>query len=1068
MSHLRLVALVLLGLGCEAELTSFDDWTMGAAAADCATPSQGCPCQNPGEAADCGEVMETSGERVLCSRGERLCQDNGTWGSCEPEAARLVSRATRNKKLLGLGTAADCGALNPCDPYCTYVDDDAEDLEDELPPGLCEGTTGLELCPRCDDYTSPHRSFGYDGMPSSLKTNPDTCVSPPTASGQGCNYDMECRSGTCVVPNSPCYDDNPPSCSIATKVDFTMGPPCVSSGSYHIPVCNRGSARAQAGTLRIGIYGSTAASRTDDCVSSFYTAATHGYIDIALSGTPGRYIEPGQCIDVTPANSTLYNSSGGATTVAAVFGAGYNRIMAVNYRAGIQECNYCNNWNVYVTGSSCTGCTNLECDQVCSTTTLNGTIYDPAGLNPLPNVAVYVPNGTPAASLDNDVGCDQCSDALYSGDPLVSTMTAANGTFTLTNMPSGTNVPLVIQTGRWRRQVTVSPITACASATLPAGESQRLPSKASEGDIPRMAIIMGDGDPIQCLFRRIGLEASVFGKTSDGFATKRIHLYNHNGMLYSGARPGMNTSGWLAAHKPPAIAGTPLLDDTAQMDKYQAIFSTCDYAHDYPAYVERAGVTYNGLPFHSTTAANRANMLSYVNKGGRLFTSHWLSMDFVHLNYNPPPEPSTSYEFLSPYNLNDFSAAFRTAFNAELSQYSPARTWTYTAPSAFNPSAPAVHVFGRPVEATANNAEPKPPSFAPTTPSFNYTIDTSTTMGSTFSAWANLVGASPGGAGTVKFNTWSPMVRHVRAPAVTLAYGDSSNGGSQDPVDTFAPAAEPCLFPDAVNTSIADTYHCQGGTDNMYTGPHVSLFYFDTPWGSPAESQCGRLVVSQNHVSTHECFMPSYSNRNVPSCAAPPDKFKQCQTNSDTSVAYTVDSGANPAPDCGAIDLSVAADWGRGCGSLTTMTPQEKAFEFLVFATTECVGTATTTPPTVPLIPQTFVRDYEANCDVGEQPRWQYLYWQSTIPAGTSITFTAQTADTQAALTSATAVEIGESTTTTSTWTTDSDTIDSHLVDDATTLSREWLRVSITLEPNGTATPILNSWRLTYDCMPAE
>jgi len=40
-----------------------------------------------------------------------------------------------------------------------------------------------------------------------------------------------------------------------------------------------------------------------------------------------------------------------------------------------------------------------------------------------------------------------------SGSPLVTATTAVDGTFTLDNAPSGTAIPLVIQLGRWRREM---------------------------------------------------------------------------------------------------------------------------------------------------------------------------------------------------------------------------------------------------------------------------------------------------------------------------------------------------------------------------------------------------------------------------------------------------------------------------------------------------------------------------------------------------------------------------------------------------------------------------------------
>ncbi|HEY2734648.1 MAG TPA: hypothetical protein VGI70_11720, partial [Polyangiales bacterium] len=82
--------------------------------------------------------------------------------------------------------------------------------------------------------------------------------------------------------------------------------------------------------------------------------------------------------------------------------------------------------------SAATGCTGLQCQQhSCSTgsTTISGTIYDPAGKNPLYAVAVYVPNEKPAA-LTLGASCDKCS-ALYTGKPVVTSLTDATGKFVI-------------------------------------------------------------------------------------------------------------------------------------------------------------------------------------------------------------------------------------------------------------------------------------------------------------------------------------------------------------------------------------------------------------------------------------------------------------------------------------------------------------------------------------------------------------------------------------------------------------------------------------------------------------
>src|SRR5262249_5801265 len=139
-------------------------------------------------------------------------------------------------------------------------------------------------------------------------------------------------------------------------------------------------------------------------------------------------------------------------------------------------------------------CTNLCLQQVScpnnGTTTLSGTVYAPNGVDPLPNILVYVPNDVVQAFTPG-LSCDKCSDGV-SGSPLVSAATGTDGTFVLQNVPVGSNIPLVIQTGRWRRQFTIATVTACQDNTP--GVTLRLPRTKAEGDIPHMAFATGSVD----------------------------------------------------------------------------------------------------------------------------------------------------------------------------------------------------------------------------------------------------------------------------------------------------------------------------------------------------------------------------------------------------------------------------------------------------------------------------------------------------------------------------------------------------------------------------------------------
>jgi N-acetylneuraminic acid mutarotase len=195
---------------------------------------------------------------------------------------------------------------------------------------------------------------------------------------------------------------------------------------------------------------------------------------------------------------------------------------------GLLSCGSCN-WPQTCGGAGTPSVcgTNPSCTNLClqqatcagnATTKVTGTVYAPNGVDPLPNAVVYVPNA-PVSPFTTSVSCDNCAQA--SGSPLVGTTSAVDGKFTLTNVPAGTNIPLVIQIGRWRRQVSIPTVTACTTTPVSASLT-RLPKNKTEGDIPKQAFVTGEKDALECVLRKIGVEDTEF---SNALGNGRIHLY---------------------------------------------------------------------------------------------------------------------------------------------------------------------------------------------------------------------------------------------------------------------------------------------------------------------------------------------------------------------------------------------------------------------------------------------------------------------------------------------------------------------------------------------------------------
>jgi hypothetical protein len=268
-------------------------------------------------------------------------------------------------------------------------------------------------------------------------------------------------------------------------------------------------------------------------------------------------------------------------------------------------------------------CTNLECNQVScgdgGKTTVTGTVFDPAGQVPLYNVIVYVPNAAVKDIPSNGATCDKCG-AAVSGSPLVVAITDATGHFALDNVPVGKDIPLVIQVGKWRRQVTIPKVDACVETALTDKNLTRLPRNKGEGDLPQIAIATGGADPLECLLRKIGVDDGEF-TASNG--TGRIHLYAGGG--YSDANAVTHTGA--SKFAPTLNGGASFTDATTfwasadNLKKYDIVLMACE------------GVPNEG----SKPLAARQALYDYENAGGRVFASHWHRYWFSD---GPTPVPS--------------------------------------------------------------------------------------------------------------------------------------------------------------------------------------------------------------------------------------------------------------------------------------------------------------------------------------------------------------------------------------------------------------------------------------------
>jgi hypothetical protein len=150
LTHLLCVALLALLSACSERRPAGASGDSNGGGVDappgdpCAKVREGCPCDTE-EVSECGTVKEERGPYVICSKGQRTCND-GKWGACVAigELEKLKTFAAPMQggfSLQGLGTTQNCNNL--CDPECEMLQDTPSGLV--VPSDLYASPTGVTL-----------------------------------------------------------------------------------------------------------------------------------------------------------------------------------------------------------------------------------------------------------------------------------------------------------------------------------------------------------------------------------------------------------------------------------------------------------------------------------------------------------------------------------------------------------------------------------------------------------------------------------------------------------------------------------------------------------------------------------------------------------------------------------------------------------------------------------------------------------------------------------------------------------------------------------------------------------
>jgi hypothetical protein len=240
-----------------------------------------------------------------------------------------------------------------------------------------------------------------------------------------------------------------------------------------------------------------------------------------------------------------------------------------------------------------------SCDDPKSTK-VSGTVFSPAGNLPLYNVVVYVPvPGETQAPIAEGASCDKCSGSQARGVAVA--LTDEAGRFTLEGVPEGDDVPLVIQVGKWRREVTIPRVAACTTTTLDDPELTRLPRTQSEGHLPKIAMVTGHSDSLECLLRKLGIDDAEFTLDS---GPGRVNMF-HGCASKSGVLGANTLSAKLGGGTFPD-AVTSLYANPSKLAGYDMLVLSCEG---------------HGCD-EQKTAENGATLKGYADAGGRILFDH--------------------------------------------------------------------------------------------------------------------------------------------------------------------------------------------------------------------------------------------------------------------------------------------------------------------------------------------------------------------------------------------------------------------------------------------------------------
>ena len=217
----------------------------------------------------------------------------------------------------------------------------------------------------------------------------------------------------------------------------------------------------------------------------------------------------------------------------------------------------------------------------CPTTSISGTVFAPNGTLPLYGVTVYVPNADPRPAARRRAvlrAAATCCPATRSSQ----TTTDEAGHFTLTGVPAGANIPLVIRAAsgaarsrsRTSRQCTRQRAAGATDTRLPKNQQRR--RHPEDRDLHRQRR--------RARVSRSASWASTTPRSAPSGGAQRIHLYTDA----TRQRRRELVQGWLPwRHRQLRGLGDQLWNDVNNLKPYDIVILSCE-GEQYPEH-EAAG-----------------------------------------------------------------------------------------------------------------------------------------------------------------------------------------------------------------------------------------------------------------------------------------------------------------------------------------------------------------------------------------------------------------------------------------------------------------------------------------------